>query len=135
MSPEPEPENEEGADGQEEDVAEDTPAAETAPGVDAVQDLPPEGYSKLLNVSRDKKISILRREDGFEKRVLYHCSRCGVVFGYEIVGAEAQEGFEDTIYVLPNGVMGTDVMVRGKEGKRIDEGDMGISSGGAGVWE
>ncbi len=45
----------------------------------------PEGYTILLGLVRDKKISIVRREDGFERRVLSRCVRCNLVVGYEIV--------------------------------------------------
>jgi hypothetical protein len=131
LSPDPETED---AGGREDDVADDVPAAASARGISAVKDLPPEGYSLLLGVARDKKFTIIRREDGFEKRVLYRCSRCRVVVGYEVAGGDTQ-GFEGTVlYILPNGVMGTDAMAHGKEGKRVDEGDVG-TEGGAAVWE
>ncbi|KAE8441567.1 hypothetical protein EG329_004686 [Mollisiaceae sp. DMI_Dod_QoI] len=50
--------------------------------------LPKEGYTLLLpSLSKDldRKPTLVRREDGFEKRVLYRCARCGLVIGYELL--------------------------------------------------
>jgi len=38
------------------------------------------------------------------------------------------------IYLLPGGIMSTDVMM-GRKGKRVGEGDVGIKRGGVGVFE
>ena len=34
-----------------------------------------------------RKIIVVRREDGFEKRRVWRCGRCGVGVGYEVVGS------------------------------------------------
>jgi hypothetical protein len=139
---------------------------------------PTQGYTILLNLHPDRKASIIRREDGFEKRLLYRCGRCRLVIGYEIVpttqpassssgggqgqggqpmdidggsgenekekGLEREEEAEKkgeytgkVIYILPAGVMSTEVMVAGGkvEGRRIEEGDLGISGRAIGVFE
>lgn len=67
-----------------------------------------------------------------------------MVVGYEIVGADAKgkgkgnevEGKGRFGYVLPGGVVGTEVMVKGIEGgRRLGEGDVGIGRGVVGAWE
>jgi hypothetical protein len=112
--------------------------------------LPEEGYSLLLGLIPEKKTTIVRREDGFEKRVLYRCSRCRLVIGYELQsqalgGGEAMEidggekgkgkgrdGFVGkVVYLLPAGIMSTGVMMG--EGKRVGEEDVGIRSGDGAV--
>jgi hypothetical protein len=116
----------------------------------------PEGYTMLLGMAPDKKVTIVRREDGFEKRVLWRCERCRVGVGYELQlqGGEAMEGLVEgegggggekgkgreeeyegkVMYLLPGGIMSTDVMM-GRAGKRVGEGDVGIRTGGVAVFE
>ncbi|TVY58105.1 hypothetical protein LSUE1_G009078, partial [Lachnellula suecica] len=43
------------------------------------QDMPAEGYTMILGMNKDSKTTIVRREDGFEKRMLWRCARCRVV--------------------------------------------------------
>jgi hypothetical protein len=107
---------------------------------DTIKDMPAEGYSLLLGMNQDKKVVIVRREDGFEKRLLWRCMRCRLVVGYENTGSESAglgkdgEGHEGkVVYLLPNGILGTDVMVKGK---KIGEEDVELGEGrGVGVWE
>jgi hypothetical protein len=85
---------------------------------------------------------VIRREDGFEKRVLLRCGRCRVVVGYKLCNGTdltadrdfdedleeddgiglRQEGKEErAIYLLPGSIVGTedlDVGVTGSEGGR-----------------
>ncbi|KAF3941483.1 hypothetical protein ABW19_dt0210269 [Dactylella cylindrospora] len=44
----------------------------------------PTDYTLLLSSIRDRKPCIIRREDGFEKRLLWRCGRCRLIFGYQI---------------------------------------------------
>ncbi|KAE9363180.1 hypothetical protein N431DRAFT_449982 [Stipitochalara longipes BDJ] len=107
-------------------------------------DLREEGYSMLLGVVQDKKTTIVRREDGFEKRLCWRCERCGVVFGYELQGqgvgreeGEAMEGEkgkgrEDgvgykgkVVYLVPGAMQSTDVMMGRTGGRKIGESDVG----------
>ena len=109
--------------------------------------MPEEGYSMLLGVVQDKKITLVRREDGFEKRLCWRCERCSVVVGYELQGqgreeGEAMEGVEGegekvkgrdegvyrgkVVYLLPGGVQSTDVMMGKTGGRKIGEGDVGV---------
>jgi hypothetical protein len=145
-SPEPEPEaqDEDGEDEQREEL-EPEPEPEPMEGLkEAAKDMPAAGYTLLLGMQKDAKITIIRCEDGFEKRVLWRCLRCALVVGYEItgsgssaLGAEEGEGegaFEGKlVYLLPNGILGTDLMV---QGKKVGEGDVEIGAWkGVGVWE
>jgi hypothetical protein len=108
-----------------------------------IKDMPEKGYSLLLGMQKDTKVTIVRREDGFEKRLLWRCMRCRLVIGYEITGpetagsgeqGEGKDGFEGkVVYLLPNGILGTDAMVKGG---KIGEGDVDLGHGvGVGVWE
>jgi hypothetical protein len=105
----------------------------------------------LLGVVQDKKITLVRREDGFEKRLCWRCERCGVVVGYElqaqVQGGEAMEGVEGekgkgreeggvkgkVVYLVPGGVQSTDVMMGRGGGRKIGESDVGAK--GVAVFE
>jgi hypothetical protein len=114
-------------------------------------DLPEEGYSMLLGTAQDKKVTLVRREDGFEKRVCWRCERCGVIVGYElqtqIQGGEAmdldggekgkgiEEGYEGkVVYILPGGLQSTNVMERSNGGKKMGEQDVTVK-GAVAVFE
>ncbi|KAF8861097.1 hypothetical protein BDZ45DRAFT_287396 [Acephala macrosclerotiorum] len=114
------------------------------------EELPAEGYTLLLSLTQDRKPTLVRREDGFEKRLLYRCGRCRLVVGYTLDnpaggeamdidgGAEGEERYKGkVIYILPGGVMSTDFMVElGKEsGKKIGEGNVDLGHGGIVVFE
>jgi len=100
-----------------------------------------------LSMTKDTKTTIIRREDGFEKRLLWRCGRCRVVVGYELIsqgqgmgekmdvdGGKEKGGYEGRImYVLPGGMMSTDAMAG--EGKRPGEGDVDIRAGTVAAFE
>jgi hypothetical protein len=107
------------------------------------KDLPVEGYTLLLGMVQDKKAKIIRREDGFERRVLSRCGRCNLVVGYEILGdgtamdvdGKGKEGewfIGKIMYLLPGAVMSTEVMM---SGKKLREEDVDIRKGGVAVFE
>jgi hypothetical protein len=112
------------------------------------RDLPSEGYTILLGLLQDKKVTTIRREDGFEKRVLSRCSRCNLVVGYELqedgsaMDVDSQNGkgkdaawfAGKVMYLLPGGIMSTGVMV---EDKKLSEDDVAIQikSGGVATFE
>ncbi|KAH7391613.1 hypothetical protein BKA64DRAFT_725175 [Cadophora sp. MPI-SDFR-AT-0126] len=126
-------------------------------------DLPAEGYTVLLGLTPDHKTTLIRREDGFEKRILYRCSRCNLVVGYELqvqlpgqssttdMDIDSGKGKEKegggggggeyngkVIYILPGGVMSTEVLASGKKLVEEDVGFVGTGTGGrrsVGVWE
>ena len=75
-------------------------------------------YTILLSTTAaDRKPIIIRRSDGFEKRLLVRCGRCKVVLGYVLdevhfgkVSGEGQDGGNsapEVIYVLPGAVKKT----------------------------
>jgi hypothetical protein len=114
----------------------------------------PEGYTLLHGISADRKITIVRREDGFEKRLLHRCTRCKLVVGYELQnqGGDAIEGVEieegegkgkgytyagKVLYLLPAGIMSTDIMMMqtGLGPRKIGEGDVDLKRGALAVFE
>ncbi|KAE8376000.1 hypothetical protein BDV26DRAFT_294517 [Aspergillus bertholletiae] len=91
-----------------------------------------EHYTILLSTTvPDRKATLVRREDGFEKRLFLRCGRCRVVVGYFLDGAlfpmtsvaasasaddgEDGERKEKVVYLLPGALMETEVM--GDEGR------------------
>ncbi|KAF3307471.1 hypothetical protein TWF173_002956 [Orbilia oligospora] len=81
----------------------------------------PKDYTLLLSSIRDRRPCVIRREDGFEKRLLWRCGRCRLIFGYQIYDEgleELSKGEDDEInkqkksqsnknyyvYILPGGL-------------------------------
>lgn len=70
----------------------------------------------------DRKASLIRREDGFEKRRFVRCGRCRVVVGYfldavhfPVTALRAEDGMEQeqeprVVYLLPGALMETEDM-------------------------
>ncbi|KAJ5179543.1 hypothetical protein N7492_002753 [Penicillium capsulatum] len=68
----------------------------------------------------DRRATLIRREDGIEKRILLRCGRCRVVVGYYLdrvhwAGREKEDREEDeerppAVYVLPGAVVETEKM-------------------------
>ncbi len=71
--------------------------------------------SFLHNVVPERKPVIIRREDGFEKRTSFRCTRCKVVLGYSLDEAhwESTERASRPVYLLPGGLLSTAEMVDG----------------------
>ncbi|EWC44117.1 hypothetical protein DRE_07174 [Drechslerella stenobrocha 248] len=85
-------------------------------------DVEPTDYTLLLSSVRDRKPCIIRREDGFEKRLLWRCGRCRLIFGYQIYDEDLEElnrseeesdrkhkgrrqlGNKHYVYILPGGL-------------------------------
>ena len=72
---------------------------------------------RVLNSTLDAKPIIVRREDGFEKRRLRRCDRCGCAWAYELSGAAQTEDAKDgggkgagkrVLYVLADGLITTE---------------------------
>ena len=96
------------------------------------------------NLIAARNIIIIRREDGFERRRVWRCGRCGVGWGYEVESAEPAEPAVSTIgeegekrgkgrmrrMFLMEGLRGSEEIegeVRDKEGevrKRKGEGEV-----------
>ncbi|KAL4742656.1 hypothetical protein BDV11DRAFT_180369 [Aspergillus similis] len=101
-------------------------------------------YTILLATnSRDRKPTLIRRSDGFEKRFLLRCGRCRIPVGYfldevhfpvsgGLKGAAAgpeldsagvqgvKEGEDWAVYLLPGALMETDIMSDQEKMKAID---------------
>lgn len=79
--------------------------------------------SCILNhaVSAEETPTILKLEDGFEKRYAVKCARCGLLFAYQLDLSQLEETKtesgrrKDVMYVLPGGLMTTEEMSEGKK--------------------
>lgn len=60
----------------------------------------------------------MRREDGFEKRRMYRCGRCGVGVGYEVLREDGRGEEEGRVLFL-------------MEGGLVETGEMGREDGEA----
>ncbi|KAF2676440.1 hypothetical protein K458DRAFT_322150 [Lentithecium fluviatile CBS 122367] len=92
--------------------------------------LPPtDHYGLLLSTRLDGRPEMVTSDDGFEKRYLQRCGRCGLVVGYQLdwqqFGAEREGRREDVVYLLPGGFVTTSEMVMGKA---PSEGAIGMVS-------
>lgn len=88
-------------------------------------------YSILLSTSiPDRKATLVRRDDGFEKRLFLRCGRCRVVVGYFLDdihfsghtddnGADA--GRAKVVYLLPGGLVETGIMGDEDKVKTMDQ--------------
>jgi hypothetical protein len=82
-------------------------------------------------VSVENTPSILKLEDGFEKRYAVKCARCELLFAYQLDVCHFEETKSETgrrkdvVYVLPGGLMTTEEML---EGRRMD-GEIEIKVG------
>lgn len=93
-----------------------------APSLDQAKILPVENesqddsHTKLHNIVSDRKAIIVRREDGFEKRLLLRCQRCNLVLAFQLGGAQVDEGTESNriVYLLPGALVSTDDMKAAK---------------------
>lgn len=71
-------------------------------------------------LSVDEKATILKLDDGFEKRYAVRCTRCGLAAGYHLdksqfSGNEGQSGPRtDIVYILPGGLLTTEEMREGR---------------------
>lgn len=105
----------------------------------------PEGYTTLLSLTADQRPTIVRKEDGFERRFCYRCSRCSLVVGYEVQNEgdgllETNEGSSmeglwangvykgSVLYVMPGGLRSTEGMMREGEAGKITESDVAINA-------
>lgn len=66
------------------------------------------------NLRPARKVLVVRREDGFEKRRVYRCGRCGVGVGYEVLGEDGGERKGGRVmYLMEGGLVETGEMGRG----------------------
>ncbi|KAL2811683.1 hypothetical protein BJX63DRAFT_433195 [Aspergillus granulosus] len=93
-------------------------------------------YTILLSTTiRDRKPTIIRRADGFEKRFFFRCGRCRLVMGYFLdeVHFPAEgglvwgnttegegEGEDRAVYLLPGALTETEIMSDEDKLKAVD---------------
>jgi hypothetical protein len=71
------------------------------------------GSTTIHNLVPERKPLVIRREDGFEKRVLLRCSRCRLVIGYQLDETHfecSDVNADEVIYLLPGSVVETNDM-------------------------
>lgn len=68
----------------------------------------------LSTLIPDRRHTLIRREDGFEKRLALRCGRCRVIVGYHLddvhYEGQEQELKEKPVYLLPGAVIETEKM-------------------------
>ncbi|KAI5275093.1 hypothetical protein E4T47_01943 [Aureobasidium subglaciale] len=69
-------------------------------------------YALLTNTSADAAPTIIRLEDGFEKRYLYKCNRCDLSIGQSEDGKGVKG---DVVFLLQGGLVGTEDMKAAKD--------------------
>ncbi|KAK6008056.1 hypothetical protein QM012_004870 [Aureobasidium pullulans] len=78
-------------------------------------------YASLANTIADSKPTIIRCEDGFEKRYFHKCSRCELSVGYSLDKSQFEDTKtssgprEDVAFLLPGGLISTEDMKAGKD--------------------
>ncbi|KAF7163589.1 hypothetical protein CNMCM5623_008438 [Aspergillus felis] len=94
-------------------------------------------YTILLATTLpDRKATLVRREDGFEKRRFLRCGRCRVVVGYfldavhfpvahgkgeDVVEGEGAEQEPRVVYLLPGALMETEIMGDEEKMRAMDQ--------------
>lgn len=112
-----------------------SPETSSTGGVDAFGDAAtvplshPIDYATLLSMTAESKPTIVRGEDGFEKRYMHRCSRCNVAVGYHLDWMQFSSSSDratapthpvsgpnaSIFYLLPGGFVTTDEMSLGRD--------------------
>lgn len=85
----------------------------------------------MQGLSADDKATVLKLEDGFEKRYPVRCSRCGLMAGYHLDKSQFSETKEklgpnvDILYILPGGLTTTLEM---RDGRNMEK-EVGLVAG------
>lgn len=78
-------------------------------------------------VTTDELPVVLKLEDGFEKRYLVKCGRCGLTLGYQLdlsqfEGTKEKLGRrEEVVYLLPGGLVSTEDV---RAGRKMDDAEV-----------
>jgi hypothetical protein len=78
-------------------------------------------YALLTNTITDDKPTVIRLEDGFEKRYFHKCGRCELNIGYSLDKSQFEDtktssgAREDVAFVIPGGLVSTEDMKSGKD--------------------
>lgn len=91
------------------------PTRRAPPGLDRAIIVPFRDASDtlLLTLQRDRRLKVITREDGFERRALFRCGRCRLVVAYQLDTGKY-------LYVLPGAVVETAEL--GNEGAGVGGG-------------
>lgn len=71
----------------------------------------------LQSLVADRQPTVIRRDDGFEKRILVRCQRCNLVIGYRLEQAQFKDQAvqpDDVVYILPGALVSTEDMMNEK---------------------
>jgi len=78
-------------------------------------------YASLANTSIDTKPTVIRLEDGLEKRYFHKCGRCGLSIAYSLDKSQFDDtktssgAREDVVFLIPGGLVDTENMKSGKD--------------------
>ena len=78
-------------------------------------------YASLANTITDPKPTVIRLEDGFEKRYFHKCGRCELIVAYSLDKSQfddtkSSSGVRDDVaFLIPGGLVSTDDMKSGKD--------------------
>lgn len=78
-------------------------------------------YALLANTIADAKPTVIRCEDGFEKRYFHKCGRCELSIAYSLDRSQFEDTKtssgprEDVAFLIPGGLMSTENMKSGKD--------------------
>lgn len=68
----------------------------------------------LSNTVLERKVFMISREDGFEKRRSLKCARCKLTLGYHILSEKSASSNAEVTYILPGSLLSTADMAAGK---------------------
>lgn len=91
-----------------------TSSANTTTAADKATEKQQHHYPSLLlpALRPARKFVMVQREDGFERRRVWRCGRCGVVVGYEVEREQKGEAGR-VVFLLEGGLVETGEMVGG----------------------
>ncbi|KAL6717189.1 hypothetical protein ACLMJK_005104 [Lecanora helva] len=72
------------------------------------------------NLRPARKATIIRREDGFEKRKALRCGRCGIGIGYEIINEDKAQDGARVLYLLNRNLVETEDMGKADDGFLVE---------------
>jgi hypothetical protein len=78
-------------------------------------------YASLSNTITDNKPTVIRLEDGFEKRYFHKCGRCELSIAYSLDKSQFEDTKtssgvrEDVAFLIPGGLVSTEDMKSGKD--------------------